>query len=202
LNSHKHINLPLAEEYFRKSAKYSIVETMNNSSITRDIIKLNPSKFFDEQISVDSIKLQAAESLLYAGRCCYIQGKMSEAVELAKKGLELVPELLEAAYLQAKSISSLGNIESALEIMDKVLDKNRFYSIKMLSDFDFSSKKETAILLKQKKDESIMEAINKLKVIEDIIMEHSNARFLIEKAKKLIENNNYLAAKEALDIIG
>jgi tetratricopeptide (TPR) repeat protein len=202
LNSPKHINLPLAEDYFKRSAKYSVAETLNGSSITRDIIKLNPSRFFDEQISVDSIKLQAAESYLYAGRCCYIQGKMTEAAELAKKGLELVPELLEAAYLQAKSLSSQGNIESALKIMDRVIDKNRFYAVKMLSDLDFSTKNETAILLKQKKDESIIKAKNKLPEIEKIIMEHSDAHELVIKVKSLIESNNYLAAKKALDIIG
>lgn len=202
LNSPKHIDLLLAEQYFRKSAKYSFAETLRGSSITRDIIKLKPSFFFEEQISVDSIKLQAAESYLYAGRCCYIQGKMTEAVELAKKGLELVPELLEAAYLQAKSLSSQGNVESALKIMDWVIDKNRFYAVKMLSDLDFSTKKETSILLKQKKDELIIKAKNKLEEIDKLIMEHSDAHDLLIKAKKLVENNNYLSAIEALDIIG
>jgi len=202
LNSPKHIDLPLAEVYFKKSAKYSVAETLNGSSITRDIIKLNPSRFFDKQISVDSIKLQAAESYLYAGRCCYIQGKMTEATELAKKALELVPELLEAAYLQAKSLSSQGDIEHALKIMDSVIDKNRFYAVKMLSDLDFSTKNETAILLRHKRDEAIIKANNELSEIEKIIMKHSNAHNLLVRVKRLIEDNNYLSAKEALDFIG
>lgn len=202
LNSPKHIDLHLAEEYFRKASKYSVAETFNDSSITRDIIKLNPSRFFDSQISVDSIKLQAAESYLYAGRCCYIQGKMSEAIELAKKSLDLVPSLLEAAYLQAKSLSSLGKIENAIEIMDWVIDKNRFYSLKMLSDYDFSTKNETTMLLKRKTENARNAAFEKIILIERLIMEHSEAHALLINVKKLIEENNYLATKKALDIIG
>ncbi len=202
LNSPKHIDLGLAEQYFKKSAKYSSAETHQESAITKDLTNLDPSKPFDEQISVNSIKLHAAESYLYAGRCCYIQGKIEEAIELAKKSIKLVPEFLEANYLYAKSLSANGEIKNALKIMGNVVDKNSFYTVKMLGDMDFATKEETVVFLNDKKNEAIAKAKNELSEIEKRILKKSEAHSLIVEAKNLLEEDNYLSAKRALDIIG
>lgn len=202
LNSIKKLDIPKAEAYFRKSAKYAVAETMNNASITRDLLKLDTNQFFDNQISVNSIKLQAAESYMYVGRCRYIQGDMNEAIEYSNKGYSLVSNLLEAGYLQAKAHASLGKMNEAFRILDTVVDKNRFYMTKILSDKDFIGKNETCHFIAEKRDEAVKKANQKIDFCRAIMFTNSSANKLLSHVIDLVKANNYLDAMEALDYLG
>jgi len=202
LNSIKKLDVIKAEAYFMKAAKYAFVETLNNAVVSRDILKLDINQFFSNQVSVDSIKLQAAESYMYAGRCKYIQGDMNSAIEYANKAFTLVSDLLEAGYLQAKANASLGRMNEAFKILDIIVDKNRFYLTKILSDKDFIGKSETCSFISKKRDEAIEQAMQKINHCKSIILPYSNAKELLTRVIELVKKNNYLAAKEALDYLG
>lgn len=202
LNSIKNLDIIKAETYFKKAAKYAFAETLNNAAITHDILKLDTNQFFENQTSIESIKLQAAESYMYIGRCRYIQGDMQQAAEYANKAYSMVSDLLDAGYLAAKAQAALGKMNEAFQILDVIVDKNRFYITKILSDKDFIGKNETSEFLIKKRNETIDKAKQMIDYCKKIINPHSNAQQLLTNVIELTKLNNFLAAKEAIDILG
>lgn len=202
LNSMKHLDILKAESYFSRAAKYSYVELNNNATTSHDILKLKANNNFEDQFSIENIKLQTAESFMYIGRCKYIQGNMNEAIEYCNKSYSLLPELLEAGYLKAKALSSLDKMDESFRVLDVIVDTNRFYMTKILSDKDFVLKKETTQFAIKKRDEAMKIANEKFEYCSSIMNSNSHARNLMVKANEYLSLNNYFAAKSAVDLLG
>lgn len=200
--SQKHLDLQKAEEYFRKAAKYAVAETNSGSGITTNFLATDINKNLLSQVpTIDSIKLQAAESYLFAGRSCYIQGKFSEAAELASKSFSLVPTLAEAGYTQAKALSADNKVAQASTVIRSVIKVDRFYSIKVVTDLDLSPKQEIKDVLERIRQETYNEAINLLSeckrnmVLESMVIEE------ITGIENLISRKSFLHCKKAIDLI-
>jgi hypothetical protein len=202
LNSIKHLDVIKAENYFIKSAKYSSVELNHNASISRDVLKLNLNENYDNQHSNGIIQSLTANTYLNIARCKYIQGKMNEAIEFCNKSCSIVAELSDASYLKAKALSSLNKLEESFQILDSLVDKNRLYMTKILSDKDFILKKETTQFLIRKKNEAMKIATDKYNYCSSIINPFSHAKVLMSKVENYLKEDNYFAAKTALDILG
>lgn len=96
-----------AEIYFKKSAKYAIVETNEGATISNNILMLDVNSKFEDQLKEsDKIKIEAAESYVLAARCCFLQNKFEEAAELAHKAFLVVPNMVEAGFLEAQALSA------------------------------------------------------------------------------------------------
>jgi tetratricopeptide (TPR) repeat protein len=202
LNSIKHLDIPKAESYFSRAAKYSNAELNNNATITQDILRLNSNENYNNQFSIEPIKLQTAESYMYIGRCKYIQGDMEAAIEYCNKSYSMLPELLEAGYLKAKALSALGRMEESFQVLDIIVDTNRFYMTKILSDKDFVLKKETTQFLVKKKEEALKKADEKIDYCKSIMNPYSHAKDLMVSVNEYLNSNNYFAAMSALDLLG
>ena len=192
-----HLNIPKAEEYFKKSAKYAIAET--NTGAIKSKNYLNEEQ--DDPYSAKNIKIQAAEAYLFAGRCCYIQGKFDEAAKLAGTAFNLVPQMLEAGYTQAKSLSANNNESQAATVLEQVIREDRFYSLKIISDLDLSPKKPILQILKKLHNEAFIEAIEQMSFCQFRIQSNSQGNNLLKRIEQLLENNNYLASKQAIDLL-
>jgi len=200
--SPKHIDLSKAEEYFKKAAKYAIVETNPGASISVNYLAGDVNTNLLTQIpTVDSIKLQAAESYMFAGRSCYIQGKLGEAAELAGKAFKIVPLMVEAGFTQAKALSADNKITQAAVVLKSVIKKDRFYSIKTIADLDLSPKIEIKNLLENFRQEAFNDASNLLSECKKDIISESMAQVEINKIEKLINKKSFLHCKKAIDLI-
>lgn len=191
-----------AEEYFKKAAKYAVAETNSGAIITHNYLADNIGQsLLDQAPTIDTIKLQAAESYLFAGRCCYIQGKMDEAAELAGKGFGLVPLLVEAGFTQAKALAANNNETKASIVLEKVINIDRFYSLKTLEDFDLCPKPEIKSLLKKLQKEATNQANLLIRNCKAQMIDCSNSIDYIAMISSLVNESTYLTSKKAIDLI-
>ncbi len=79
----------------------------------------------------------AAQAFLSAGWAAYCQGKMKEGLVHTEQALAINPDLGEALFQAAKVRIALGELDSALPLLSKAIDVDRFYTIKAAGDDDF-----------------------------------------------------------------
>lgn len=200
--SPKHLDLSKAEEYFKKAAKYAVAETNIGASFTTNYLTGDTNKdLLTQAPTIDSIKLQAAESYMFAGRSCYIQGKFGEASELAEKSFSIVPNLVEAGFTQVKALSANNNISEAVTVLETVIKKDRFFIIKTVSDLDLIIKPEIKNVLEKLRQEAFDEASNLLNDCKENMIDESMAKDEINKIEKLINKKSFLHCKKAIDIM-
>lgn len=190
LKSIKHINVQLAEEYFKKSASFYLAEAYVSGT--------NVSKTLLEQ---QDYLLEAAEAYLYASEACYIQQKYAEAIELASKAWETYPALTKAGFMKAKYLAANNQVKEAVEVLEEAIHANRFLSIEVIPDLDLVTKPEVVNLLERLKDEAIQDA--KASYVEccEEMMENSVLKPDVDKIGRLISHNNFLDAKRAKDMV-
>jgi formylglycine-generating enzyme required for sulfatase activity/tetratricopeptide (TPR) repeat protein len=79
----------------------------------------------------------AGRAALSAGWAAYCQGKLKEALAHTELSIALHPRLGEAFFQAAKVRMALGQIDSALPVLGKAIDLDRFYTLKAAGDGDF-----------------------------------------------------------------
>lgn len=193
LSSPKHKDFKKAEDYFRKAAKYSIAEMNSGVSINTNLLSQVPT--------IEEIKLQTAESYLFAGRSCYKQGKYAEAADLAEKSYKIVPKLVEAGFLQAKALCAENNISQAAIVLETVIEKDKFYSIKTVKDLDLISKPEVVNVLEKLRQRAFLVATNLLSECKRNMIRESIAKERIRKLEVLISKRSYLHCKRAIELM-
>lgn len=199
LYSKKFLNIPLAEEYFLKAARESFAESNVGGTTTSTF--LSPQENNESSYNHNPFKVATAESFLYASRCCYLQQKLPNAIELAEKAYKLIPELFEAGFAQAKYLAANNKDFEAAEILKTVIDNDRLFSIKVLNDQDLSNKAAILAMLEFIQREAISKAKSELEKCTDIIGSNSNAKHIVDEIQLNISKNSYLSAMKALDLL-
>lgn len=80
---------------------------------------------------------EAGYAFLSAGWAAYCQGKFKEALTHTERATVLLPELGEAYFQVAKVRIAMGEVETALPVLRKAIDLDRFYALKAIGDGDF-----------------------------------------------------------------
>ncbi len=197
--SKKHMNIPLAEEYFLKSAREAIAEANVGGTTTSN--KLSPSGYQPLLSSQDYFKSATAEAYLYASRTCYLQQKLSEAAKYAEKGYCLIPEFVEAGFEQAKYLAANNQIEESVKVLETVIKKDRYYSVKTLSDQDLSSKPLVLKLLANFQQEAIQKAKIEYDDCKSIMSIGSKAKPTMDRIEENISKKSFLSCMYALDLL-
>ncbi|MBK7103675.1 MAG: hypothetical protein IPH62_00110 [Ignavibacteriae bacterium] len=199
LFSEKHMNIPLSEEYFLKSAREAFAEANVGGTTTSN--NLSPSGYNSIQSSQDYFKSATAEAYLYASRTCYLQQKLTDAIKYSEKAYVLIPDFIEAGFEQAKYLAANDQIEECVKVLETVIKKDRYYSVKTLSDRDLTSKHLVLKLLKNFKEGTILTAQNRYQKCQSIISTNSKAKEVLDIIGHQINKNNYLAGMYALDLL-
>ena len=79
----------------------------------------------------------AGRAFLSAGWAAYCQGKMKQALAHTEQAMALHPEMGEVFFQASKVQMALGDVESALPMLAKAIDIDRFYALKAAGDGDF-----------------------------------------------------------------
>ncbi|MEK6324566.1 MAG: hypothetical protein AABN33_23235 [Acidobacteriota bacterium] len=145
------LDLPKAEAYFRKAAKYAVVESGPNAERAFNVLTNGVGANLAEQSIMP--QAAAAESYHQAGITCYAQGKLADAVELSDRALGLMPSLLEAGFVKAKALAAGGAESEAADVLEGVVRAERFYAVKTTTDGDLAPKPKVQALLVKLKDE-------------------------------------------------
>jgi tetratricopeptide (TPR) repeat protein len=103
------IDLPKAEESFLLAARYAKTDFPDH----------------------------AGKAFLSAGWAAYCQGKLQEALGHTEQAISITPNLGEALFQAAKVKMALGEVDSALPVLARAIDQDRFYALKAAGDGDF-----------------------------------------------------------------
>ena len=79
----------------------------------------------------------AGRAFLSAGWAAYCQGKMKAALAHTEQAMTLHPEMGEVLFQASKVQMALGDVVSALPMLAKAIDIDRFYALKAAGDGDF-----------------------------------------------------------------
>jgi hypothetical protein len=131
------LDFPAAEHYFRRAAKYSLVDLdpytirQHNSSNGG-----NNAEFLAQKICTESLRLAAVS--------CYLQENFYSAAILADRaaqpkmlssGLTWPPSYWEAKYLKAKSLFALNQKRELPEILEDIFLACPLYAVRAALDF-------------------------------------------------------------------
>lgn len=181
-----------AENYFRRAAKYAIVESNPDAQQTLNLLAGDSRQNLSAQATTpDAAKEVAAKAYFQAGISCYLQGKFADAVELCSKAYSLLPTLLEAGFLQAKSLAVIGKGKETADVLRKVIETESFYSVKTSSDVELITKPEVKSMLQQLRDDAVRQATEKLNKVKQEKFADSQINRFIPDLEKLLLNKTY-----------
>jgi tetratricopeptide (TPR) repeat protein len=199
LFSKEHLNIDLALQYFLKASDYSLDETRDNSAKTTNFLNIDVSEDFNNYTtSVLSIKSQTAYSYIYAGRCYYLQKQYSKALEYATKANTMMPNILEASYDMAKYNSVLNDVDKSIEILDEIIAKDKFISLKVINDFDLISKPKVVGYLESLRKNTVNELETELSHFQ-LGIDNNIVKSLVNNAKSNFKLNKFLQSKISIE---
>jgi WD40 repeat protein len=200
LYSSEHLDVSKAEEYFRRAAKYSVVESDPQAvRIANILIGDIRGQFRNQTTPAEIIKLMAAESFLHTGIACYVQGKFEEAAELAAKAFLLAPEMLIAGFARAKSLAAGGHDKESATVVRDLVTRDRNYSIAAALDDDLRSCQAVREMLHQLRDEALNRISQILKDYKAKMIRGSLATPVLAEIEQLIKRGTYLDSMKAMD---
>lgn len=191
LKSTKHLDAKNAEIYFKNAARYYLAEALvSGTNVSNNLLP-----------SHRGFLLEAAEAFLFEAEACYIQGKISEAVELAAEAWKTFPDLTKAGFMKAKYLAANNQIDQSVNTLEKTIRINRYLSMEVLPDLDLNSKPEIINLIDKLKVEALQEAKAKFEICCKFILPNSVATSYLSSIDKLIGLGTFLEAKEATDLL-
>jgi hypothetical protein len=200
LYSPKMLDLSQAEAYFRKAAKYAVVESDPAGQRAFNILTGQAnSSLAGQSVTPDAIKRIAGDSYFQAGIACYAQGQFADALELSSKAYRLLPSMLEAGFLKAKALAATGSEVEAAQTVQGVIEAERFYAVKTLADGDLAPKSIVQRMLLQLRDGAVALASQRVGQCRTSMIEQSEADLILRGLDALIKRNTYLDALAALD---
>lgn len=191
-----------AEDYFRRAAKFAVVESNPDAQQSLNLLAGDPSRNLSSQASTPySAKAVAAKAYFQAGIACYIQGNFNDALSLSLKAYELIPSNLEAGFNAAKCHAVLGEVNKSVAIVAGLISKERFYSVKTVADADLAFRPEIQSMLRELRDETLNQAISRLRSITTKLLSDSSASPYIPEIEELTTRGSYLDSLRALDLL-
>lgn len=198
LYSKKHLDVAKADEYFKASARFAKA-VANATPSSNDNSQKSYNERLESLLTKEILLEEAASSLNYASRCNYILTNFSEAVELARQAFELQPTNPEYGLQFAKCLSANKQEAEAADILSKVIEIDKYYSMKALADQDFISKS----LIRYRIEKIATDLINKvsieIKELKSLIISNSKAKEQFLKVQEIFSEPTYLNARAAYD---
>jgi len=196
LNSKKHLDIPQADIYFKSSARYAKAIANASPSSSENSQKRYNEKL-ESLLTKEILLEQAASSLNYASRCNYIQTNFSEAINLAKQAVELNSTNPEYGLQLAKCLSANGQGDEAANVIEKVIELNKYYSLKILSDPDLFNNKDILKRISTITNTLIAKVDKEIEHLRGILIPDSTLRNELQEVIKNYNPKSYLTARIA-----
>lgn len=197
-SSINHLEVQKAENYFASSARYAKAFGAVQPSNTQTILRGNGS---NNAFTKNTLYNEAATSLIYASRCCYVLEKFAQGISYAEEAFRITPDNAEAGLQLTKMLSASGNPIKAADVLEQTISINRYYSVKALTDPDLISKPEIQDKLSDISIRTLAEAKKMFNACKQVIHSEGAASKLLSEVSISLTENNFLGAKKAIDIL-
>jgi len=182
LNSYRHLNLPLADEYFKKAISFAKaaykIEKNNKKQWILDII---------------------AFSYYHSSKCNYVIGNIKESIKQAFEAATTYQHNPVFQYQLAKCLSINNQLKESAAVLVNVIALNPNFFVTALTDKDFITKDFIVQELMRKSGAIIAEANNEFKRLSPLITPRSKFYILLSQLNRQYTFTNYLLAIKALD---
>jgi tetratricopeptide (TPR) repeat protein len=202
LSSLNHLDIQKAENYFATSARYAKAFGAAQPVNTQTILRGNGGQNYSNTFTKNTLYNEASTSLIYASRCCYILQKFADGISYAEEAFKVAPYNPEAGLQLAKMLSASKNPTKAAEVLEQVIDINRYYSVKAITDQDLISKPQIQDKLSNISKRTLAEAREKYNDCKKVILTESAAKNYFNAVNESLSANDFLGAKKALDQLG
>ena len=200
LFSPNHLNINEAIECFMNSFKYASAESFaydgvnkENQAITNVLLSQ-----FDEYSKADVSK---AESAYYCSYCNNILGNYEESIKWANTCLEILPDFFDACRIKAKSMISVGQIDEAVILLQKYIEKDRYFTLKIASDVEMVCNNKVIGLLESLTHSIKIEVEQEVSQIKKLKSPVSITNERLEDIDKFISIQSYLSLLKAKDLL-
>lgn len=185
-----------AEQYFRRAAKYSLVDVdphTNEKSDDRSDGGEPNAEFLAHKICTDSLRLAAMS--------CYLQEKFDEAVSLADEASEprllsfrltLSSSWLEAKYLKAKSLFALNETRRLSEILEDIFVAAPLYALR--AALDFGHDKSVVEFLSNLRETKIHECLQVVEKCRNFVRPGTAEARCLREIDQVLAGNNLVGA--------
>jgi hypothetical protein len=194
--SQSHLNIQQAYEYFCDAAHYAQAESTIDSSNRNYSLSRFPQEKTNKAVYLE----EASNSLIFASRCCYLLGNLQEAILKAQEAWRLTPQFPEAGFQLVKMLGAARQAAPAAHVLEDVINLNRYYAIKAIEDFDIIQHHEVQNKLDAIRNWYVDEAKTKLAECRRKMIPSSKAAPFLQEIELLINKNNLIDAKKAMDI--
>lgn len=196
LNSKKHLDIPKADSYFKSSARYAKA-IANASPSSNESFQKRYNENLESLLTKEILLEEAASSLNYASRCNYIQTNFSEAINLAKQAFDLSPTNPEYGLQLAKCLSANGQADEAADVIEKVIELNKYYSLKILYDPDLFNNKNILKRISSITNTLIAKVDNEIENLRALLIPNSSLRNEFQEVIKNYNPKSYITARIA-----
>ncbi|HEX5727024.1 MAG TPA: hypothetical protein VFX98_16225 [Longimicrobiaceae bacterium] len=128
------LDLPAAEDYFRRAADYAGDETEPGMAHGPNLLRERVDIPFPTAGDPEFARTFAAKAYFEAAVSCYLQGKLRDATSLAAETLKLEPALLEAGVVRIKALLELGEPGAAAELLEWVVRQDSRYYVRAAAE--------------------------------------------------------------------
>lgn len=101
----------------------------------------------------------------------------------------------------AKCLIVNNKVEKSLNILKKVIEKNKYYSVKILRDPDFFQNKLVLRMLENMTQQLIEKVENEMKYLNEIIVINSRYKKQLKKVEKMFYYKTYINARKAAEML-
>ena len=199
LSSINHIDIQKAENYFATSARYAKAFGAAQPVNTQTVLRSNGGQNYDKAFTKNTLYDEASTSFVYASRCCYILQKFAEGIAYAEEALRIAPHNPEAGLQLAKMLSVSGDPTKAAEVLEQVIEINRYYSVKAITDQDLISRSQIQDKLSDISKRTLSEARRRYNDCKNIIVPDGRATNYLRAVNESLSANDFLGAKKAID---
>jgi len=143
-----------------------------------------------------------SNSLMYLAKIYHLEDNNEKAYQLTKKGYSVNPDDLRVGFDLAKYAVLTNRTDYAIQILDEIIEKDRYITLKVLTDNVLPVNNQVRTLLNKKSKDAVQIAENVLSKILNNIHPNSIHRKELKKIERIINKKNYLASLKALELIG
>ncbi|MEM6342687.1 MAG: hypothetical protein AAF927_02360 [Bacteroidota bacterium] len=121
-----HVDLILAEKYFRQAGEYALAESSHDARRSQTAL--------GDDISSGVIRTHAGEAFNMQARCQFLLGNVPEALRICTQTAQYFPHRIDIIFEKARMEAALKKEKNALETVKVLLNKNIEYAIPIMAD--------------------------------------------------------------------
>lgn len=194
LYSKDQLNLDKAKSHFKNAALYSVADINFQKSRLGEY-----SSSFEYNFNASQL---CSKANMHLARISFIEENYETALLYSQKAYQLNKNNLSNIYDLIKYHSKLDQSNNAVNFLEKGISKNRYISVKSLSDEDLIDKIYIQNYLKELSKKTLEIAKRDYLKIKTTIKPNSIHWETIKQIDLLVDNNNYLDSLSALELLG